>query len=42
MPIIIEFNAESLNALDNLKWIVNKITEWIDEKTRPEEHSGQE
>ncbi|MEM2352375.1 MAG: hypothetical protein QXT26_08225 [Thermoproteota archaeon] len=42
MPIMIELDAKSLSALDNLKWIVDKVATWIDEKTHLEERSERE
>jgi fatty acid-binding protein DegV len=38
-PVIIELNADSLSALDSLKWLVNRIAGWIDEEKHVEECS---
>jgi|GEM_PF-4723362 len=40
-PITIELNADSLSALDELKWLVDRVTGWIREEKQVEELSRQ-
>jgi hypothetical protein len=40
-PVTIELNADSLSALDELKWLVDRVTSWIHEEKQAEEFSGQ-
>ena len=38
-PVTIELSADSLSALDSLKWLVNRIAGWIDDEKHVEECS---
>lgn len=40
-PVTIELQAESLSTLDDLKWLVGRVTGWIDEGKRIKENSEQ-
>lgn len=40
-PITIELNAESLSALDSLKWLVERAARWIDEGKHIKEQNEQ-
>ena len=36
-PVTIELNADSLGALDELKWLVDRVASWIHEEKQAEE-----
>jgi len=37
--VTIELSADSLSALDSLKWLVDRVTNWIHDERHIEEHS---
>jgi hypothetical protein len=39
--VTIELSADSLSALDSLKWLVNRVAGWIDDEKHVEECSEQ-